>query len=357
MAPSVFAPLFAPWQSERLFGGWRQRAAATRDHRSRSPPICRTALKHLSDWGLGTSSSAHLWSHMDVLVQDGFDKPAIKRLHQVASQQTSASNAHSGLMRLVEETLGFGRMAHRTEGGHVTHVSHPSALFGWLHKHNRSQFELTFGADKEKLVGFGTGLFSSRKGRELRRAHPLLRGKSPRSLESTIPIVLHEDAGPYSKRHSAIVVSWSALLGIGTELECKVVHHTLVKNTGQCWVGEPAWDVLFSDLELLADGRGLHSEGPVARDDDGTIWNCVLLFGKGDFEQLVHWGHRSYNGKSFICSSCDCNRTDMPWTDLGSSALWRRTANVGEAVFRTRVEGNHPITRSIYFNRFFSATI
>ena len=286
---------------------------------------------------------------MDVLVADGFDKPAIKRLHSVASQQTAAQNTHSGIMRLVEETLGFGSMVHRIEGGLVTHVSHPSALFGRLHKHNRMQFGLTFGADKEKLFGFWTGLFSSHEGRELKKLHPLLRRKSPRSLESTIPIVLHEDAGPYSKRHSTIVVSWSALLGIGTELECKVVHHTLVKDKDQRWVGEPAWVILFSDLELLADGHGLHSEGPVARDEDGTIWKCVLLFGKGDVEQLVHWGHRSYNAKSHICSSCDCDRADMPWTDLRTTASWRKTADVSDPVFRTRIDGDHPITRNMFF--------
>ena len=109
----------------------------------------------------------------------------------------------------------------------------------------------------------------------------------------------------------------------------------------------------FSDLQMLAYGNGLGSVGPVAQDDDGSVWKCALLFGKGDFEQLVHWGHRSYNAKSKICSSCDSDRARTPWTDLRLTAAWRATTSCTHAQYLNRIDKQHPISKSPFFNKFF----
>ena len=247
MVLSVFHPLWVPLKSRVADrGGWRQRLAAETATRSRSPPrMCKAVLHHLSDWGLGISSSVHVWSHMNTLIQDGFDHPGIRRMQQVATERSSASHAHPGIMRLVEDTLKFRDLVHRIDRGPVTSVVHPSVVFGWLHKQNREQFRVTFGANKEKLRKFWTTLFSTPDGRELKAAHPYLRDRDPGTLETTFPIVLHEDAGPYSKRHSCLITSWSSLLGTGTELECKMVHHTQVKITEDPDAATDAWDLFF----------------------------------------------------------------------------------------------------------------
>ena len=101
-------------------------------------------------------------------------------------------------------------------------------------------------------------------------------------------------------------------------MEVKMLHHTEVREKGAPRdASAAAWQALFEEFQMLAQGSG-------ARDADGD-WCFILLFGQGDMEQLVRWGHQSYNDPSSICSSCDCNRLQhgKPWSDLRKNAAWR----------------------------------
>ena len=69
------------------------------------------------------------------------------------------------------------------------------------------------GADPAKLLDFWTGLHNSEEGRRLSHEHKQLRGKDPRDLTHTLPLVLHEDAGPYRK--GKLVEDMNAEMGKG----------------------------------------------------------------------------------------------------------------------------------------------
>lgn len=97
----------------------------------------------------------------------------------------------------------------------------------------------------------------------------------------------------------------------------------------------------------------MDSDDFVAQDGDGSVWCSVLLFGKGDMEQLVKWGHKSYNDPYSICSSCDCDRLHKPWTDLRREALWRASHPMPNSEYLARTVQGHPVRDSIYFNKHF----
>ena len=79
---------------------------------------------------------------------------------------------------------------------------------------------------------FWPRLFESSAGQELRNSHPGLRHKTPAELECTVPCVLHQDAGPFSKRRSTVLVSWSSILGFGTDITTKYGISSYIKNAG-----------------------------------------------------------------------------------------------------------------------------
>ena len=357
MDSSVFAPLHAPLRRHNdrrtLGGGWRQRALA--DERDRSRPNrarCRTALMHLSDWGTGVSSAVQVWRHVDALLEDGFDDPSLRRMHG-AGAHANDQHIHTGLMRLVGQTCGFEQYLIEIAEGSVTTTVAPSDVFSLVHKHNRHKFTFIFGAEKDRLRKFWTGLFASDEGAELRNLHPMLQGRSVEQLCSAIPVVVHEDAAPYTKRSSCSVVTWGSILCKGTDIQVKFLHHTEARATGlpanSCRL---AWKSFFDQMDALAEGIHLASGAYAAQDPDGTVWRCILLFGKCDLEQLVRWGHRSYND-DMICSSCNCDRSGLPWTDLRANAPWRATEVVSDEEYRLRITPGHPIAASMYFNKYF----
>ena len=132
--------------------------------------------------------------------------------------------------------------------------------------------------------------------------------------ERTVPLTIHEDAGPASKVLSANQVSFSGLLSSGDEKLTKFIIFTALKNKGV--VDDNAWPSLIRDLEDLARG--------VRLGDD--MWRFVLLFGKADEEVRVNtWGLPSYNAPNEVCSECLANRTTRPFTDLSAAAAWRPT--------------------------------
>ena len=168
-----------------------------------------------------------------------------------------------------------------------------------------------------------------------------------------VPATLREHAAPYSKRNSAVAVTWSALTCDGSDFEVKMLHHTEVRpKDAPRDTSRFAWEEFFKEMDALAEGK--RQDGtPAAKDEDGTEWGVILLFGKGDMEQLVKWGHRDYGGRGKICSACDGDTTDMPFTDLRSNAKWRPTVNVSNAVYMSRIARGHPVADSHYFNKYF----
>ena len=155
----------------------------------------------------------------------------------------------------------------------------------------------------------------------MRQVHPHLRGKSPSDLQTTLPLNFHVDAGPYSKRLSAYTFSWASVFAIGSELETRLLIATWTK--GHSDAPERVWAEVWESFCLLASGRD--AEGlPLATDTEGRLWCGIVAFGLADMEfWVVDVGMKGYNHNE-LCGWCFTNRTDKPWTDLGSSAAWQR---------------------------------
>ena len=183
--------------------------------------------------------------------------------------------------------------------------------------------------------------------------HPHLRGRSLESLTHTIPLLIHQDAGPYTvTRKSADLVFYSSLLALGSDLETHFLAFSELKCKGQprdsC---RGAWDVLMTDLNALVtseafvdnvNGRQIH-------------WNFLLLLGTCDTEQGVFWGLSAYSsaGDDLMCGYCNANRTDRIFTDLRESSEWKRSERRSNNEFLASNQGNHPMRYSRVWHKEF----
>eukprot|EP00959_Pyramimonas_sp_CCMP1952_P100431 2100802-Pyramimonas_sp.AAC.1 len=100
-------------------------------------------------------------------------------------------------------------------------------------------------------------------------------------LSHVIPLSVHEDSGPITKRLSAGHVSFASVLADGSG---KRTHHliaTHVKETGE-GVQTRMWELLLRDFDSLllgaSGGRIVAPAGP------GQCWKFLFLFCKCDEE-------------------------------------------------------------------------
>ena len=82
----------------------------------------------------------------------------------------------------------------------LTHHLPPTNVVKLFHKNSRLKFHQIFGANKTTLKEFWSGLFRTEEGKKFKDLHPTLKEKEPEQLQTSIPIIVHEDAAPYSKK-------------------------------------------------------------------------------------------------------------------------------------------------------------
>ena len=134
-------------------------------------------------------------------------------------------NCYKGLKTLLEKG-GIFAMLTKLNGPLYKDALLPSSVFKLLASHP-DQFRTRLGADVHTVTEFWRNLFSSKRGMEFKATHPILRNMTIQQLSTMIPLRLHEDAGPFTKMKGVNLISWSSLLGRGTELESK--HQTIYK--------------------------------------------------------------------------------------------------------------------------------
>ena len=186
--------------------------------------------------------------------------------------------------------------------------------------------------------------------------HPHFKDVDVSCLSTCFHIVIHEDAAPFTKSKSAATCSWFGVLGAGSEIQCKFVHHSFVKKTDDTWMAlSHVWEHLFDQLDLLF--AGYDENGVVFMQDDDGVWRICLLFCKGDGEQqVVVYGLPGYSlsGRDRgVCGYCDADRSDKPFTDLSIAADWRPGDRVANALWLARVRKLHPLSSSKHFHRLF----
>ena len=169
-----------------------------------------------------------------------------------------------------------------------------------IHSQNRAKFGQIFGADQATLKRFWETLFTSDEGREFKNLHPTLRLKQPEQLHTSIPIVVHEDAAPYGKKRSVLVLQWGPLLVRGSDLESRVLSHGYINKQGDpAETARVAWGKFWDAIDEMAEGTD--QDGPIAKDGDGTVWKFVFTFCENDFDMDVEPGLPNCKRAKLFC--------------------------------------------------------
>ena len=180
---------------------------------------CRSYLAEsaLLDWSDANSTAVGVAKTCRAGQRDGIN---IAMNNKFASLGTdSFKNCNRDLDDLLK---GVGAYDHvvETNGSCFTHCIPPTEIVKLLGK-RPEKFKMHLAPSKDACREFWRGLFSSEQGMQYARSHPHLQGKTVKDLETTIATRLHEDSGPFTKVKGVDVLSWSSLLGKGTEKECK----------------------------------------------------------------------------------------------------------------------------------------
>ena len=109
-------------------------------------------------------------------------------------------------------------------------VVKPHTLIQFLYNISPRRFRNLNGIDETRIQTFWEGLRASSHGQIMFQEHRHLRGRSPASLRHTMPLVIHEDAAPFSKHRSVPALSVSCLLAIGPEIDINYVIAAGVKD-------------------------------------------------------------------------------------------------------------------------------
>eukprot|EP00959_Pyramimonas_sp_CCMP1952_P177472 3709781-Pyramimonas_sp.AAC.1 len=232
-------------------------------------------------------------------------------------------------------------------GNTWTHVILPSSWIKLLLRFSPREFRLRLGADASKVKAFWEGWYRFPVRVAWSQDHAHLRGKAAPDLFTTVPLAVHEDAGPVTKKLSARCLSFSGVLGVGTEKLTNLLCASAIKGKK----GEDdlkAWDVIIADLETLASG------GFELRDADGSLWKFVLMFAKADEEcRCNDWGLVHFSSADEVCPECLANRSNRPCTDLQRSAKWRPTEAMPFESFKARLRVPlHPLAKCGSMSRF-----
>ena len=302
--------------------------------------ISRQAAGNLQDWADGILSASKVQFHMNNAVLDKQTHPMIERLAEVGPGQ----NALIG-MRTLFRRLGFYDLQTEVQCDQVTSMLLPSTLARILNRDYPREFRARLCADCDKLRSFWSTFLSRPRTREWADRHPDLRDKQVADLVCTIPCVLHTDAGPCTKSAACNCISWSALLGEGSEKLTKFLICSHLKPTGTPNLTDrPCWERILADFDAMA------SEGLLV---GRRRWRLVLMAVKCDEEvRCNEFGLAHYNSNE-CCSECMADRATRPYTDLTADARWRRSEGLPVEAWLTRIRDTpeaplHPLAGSRY---------
>ena len=264
----MLAPLWAPFRTPapRRRGGFRQQREAEDEELASSPPPpgkCKLLIRQFLKWCQGDISATALHEVATDAQDDGFQHPMIDRVAALRGGQ----HAHDELMSLIKrETdaldlmMGIG-----SPGSAVTEILKPSNVIASFLKHHPDKFAKKIGASPAKVKKFWQGFKKQPQNHDVMKNHTYLKDLPLKDLYLTVPLALHEDAGPVSKSKSAACLSWSAITAEGfmctqhvlTDVGafCLGVGCVLFLLVGKGGEGGMGWDVPFLKCILKAQRR------------------------------------------------------------------------------------------------------
>ena len=195
-------------------GGWRDQLAAKRRKRGDVDPHvkpCYSANSFLREWAEGNLSAPSVKRHCREMVKDGCDWPAIVRLSQIGGSGIDDRHAHEKLTELLCRQCDLDAFLSPAPGkAAVSEVLKPTSMFNIIKElGGEDAFKLRLGANPVEVEAFWSSSFASTYGEELQQLHPDFNGKTPHELRFSIPLIMHENAGPYGAALSCNLVSWS----------------------------------------------------------------------------------------------------------------------------------------------------
>ena len=231
-ASALFAPLYME-VARFLRGGWRQQRQQDKEQGGRETTLpAKLAMGHLLEWADGVQSASQVQQHMANAVHDGIDDPLVSRLNQIGG--VSHLHSHAKLMTLVGE-LPLMNIITTIAASSWTHIILPSSWITLLLRFSPRDFRIRLGADKRKVNAFWDVLFQSPVRRAWAQQHASLRGKTSEDLYTAVPLAVHEDAGPCAKKLSARCLSFSGVLGEGSEKLTNFLCASAISSTlGMC---------------------------------------------------------------------------------------------------------------------------
>ena len=300
--------------------------------------MSKLASRQLLLWADGELSAARLQQTMQDAIDDGLAHPMVLRMSQVGQAQ----HAHHGFMdMLTRHTAALDNISPiaGAVGDAASHILLPSTILRSLSRFYPGEFRRRLGADRGLLESF----WGQYKQRWL-AVHPILNTMTRDQLAYTIPLTIHEDAGPITKKSSANCISFASLLAEGNE---KLTHFLCVsyikKVRAEGVDNAPMWQALLADLEALCTGA-VNGRIVAPVEPDGHVgWRFVILFAKADEQvRCDDWGLPHYNAAHECCSECLANRSTRPWTDMRLCAAWRGAEDMDLATYRARVPAPRP---------------
>ena len=164
------------------------------------------------------------------------------------------------------------------------------------------------------------------------RDHPHL----PRARwAKTVPLGLHDDAGPFTKQDSAFVISWNSLLGaaVNKGFGRRWLFTVIRKNDLTDETLDALWEVFGWSMNVLLsrilperDWGGNEVPGGGRYVAEG--WRGSLIQIRGDWEFLCSVFRFPYwNAAGNMCWMCSATNEvgRLLWTAVGDRAGWRAT--------------------------------
>ncbi len=181
----------------------------------------------------------------------------IARLAQVGANSANLGGAAGAVLSMMD-SCGFGRLVTQLHGAAATHVCLPSAMIGCIHDSYPQKFQEIFGIHGRNLGDFWATLRQDPWFESHVRTHGVLRHFNAAQWRRLVPLTVHEDAGPYTKKLSTNIVSFSSFFGAGGEKVSQFVVASYIKE-GSPSIAEVGnlWDPILADSDnLLSTGVG-----------------------------------------------------------------------------------------------------
>lgn len=303
----------------------------------------------LTRWAEGQISAADVQDLADLACKSGANHPEVVWLSQIGSSgSSSGGNASRALYRrylkdinLPEPFLVKVPLVNPKNKEELIEEDIPVLLphewFASL-QHYGSHFAEQMGLEKLEAWWSNHKLSNPKMFQ-----HPML-DKSWREL--CVPFCLHGDGAEFHDRDQLMTVSIKPVLfSADSKQDCHFLLASLPKSTTVKATWDKIWTVLGWSFEALLSGKHPDRDpfdqpwaaGSARKQLQGKSLHphgyfgvCWAIIGDLDFFNK-DLGTPAMNADAF-CWRCKCNRSDKPWTDFRSNAVWRATCSSAASV-------------------------